>query len=130
MVAHRETRPHLGHDLAEAVGRRMDVGRDHHGLSWREPQVGGKAIGRVEALVDDEIAAAGLLDEPLVRGAVAAEDEAEAVPVQAVAYGAVEGVDRRRRGDRDPVRLVQANRPAASALYSSVSLRPIRQILR
>ena len=91
----------------------MDVGGDERCLPQRESEIVGQTLGCVEALVDHEVRALGIVDEPLVRIAVATEDEAQPVPVQSVAVDARDGdrvdVMLEERDGRDAVELVRGS---------------------
>ena len=84
----------------------MKAGGDRERGPGREPVLLHHQRGAHEALVDGEVGALGVLDVPLVGDRVAAEDELEAVPLEAVADRAVDAVDRRPGSNRDPVLLV------------------------
>jgi hypothetical protein len=63
-------------------------------------------LGREEALVHHDVRALGLLGEPLVGDAVAPEHEAQAIPVEPEADGAVADVDGREGRHLDAVGVV------------------------
>ena len=59
-----------------------------------------------EALMDNNIRILGLFQEPLIGGAVAAEDKAQTVPVKTVAHRTIANMNGRERSDLDAVFIV------------------------
>ena len=96
----------LAHDLAEGRPRGVELAAGAPGELRRLAIVLREELGRAEGLVDDEIGVLRVLDEPLVRRGVAAEDQFHAGILDDEADRAVAGVDGRDGADPDAVFIV------------------------
>ncbi len=106
VIDHGLPRLHQLEHLAALLRRGVRHGADADRALLRIAGALDQLLHGVEAFVDQQIGALGVVDKELARRGVAGEHEAKPVPLQPIAHRAVVDVDRREAFDDDAVLVV------------------------